>query len=145
MRARAVLVTTGVLVMGFAVVGALTDPDVAPAGVLLFSAGVLAGHDVAWMAVVLTAGAVLTRLGPRRRTLVRAAAISAATVTVVAVPLVLGFGRPADDPSALPLPYGRNLAVVLAGIAVVTVLGCLVPARPAGGRKKSERSGPDGP
>ena len=145
MRARAVLVTMGVLVMGFAVAGLLTDPDVAPDGVLLFLAGVLAGHDVVWMAVVLIAGAVLARLGPRRRALVRAAAISAATVTVVAVPLVLGFGRPADDPSALPLPYGRNLAVVLAGVATVTVLACLVPARPAAGSKKSERPGPGGP
>ena len=139
MRTRAALVAAGVLLMGFAVAGAVTDPDVAVGGVLLFLAAVLAGHDVVWMTAVLAAGALLSRFARRRRTVVRAAAISAAAITVVALPLVLGFGRPAGDTSVLPLPYGRNLAAVLLALTAVAVLACLIPDRRAHGRKKPER------
>ncbi|GID56749.1 hypothetical protein Aco03nite_051530 [Actinoplanes couchii] len=84
------LVAAGVLVMGFAVVGSLTDPDVAVGGVLLFLAGVLIVHDVLWMAVVLAVGAVLARFVPARyRTVVTAAVISAAALAVVALPLMV--------------------------------------------------------
>ena len=112
------LVAAGVLVMAGAVGGGLADPDLDPGGVLLFLAAVLVGHDVVWMAAVLATGAVITRLvPPRHRPAARTGAICAATVTLVAFPLVLGFGRPADNPSALPLPYGRNLAVLLLAVA----------------------------
>ncbi|MFC7529210.1 hypothetical protein [Actinoplanes sp. GCM10030250] len=141
MSIRAVLVVVGVLLMGYAAAGALTDPDLAPAGVLLFLAGAMAVHDVVWMAAVLAAGVVITRLVPRRHRLVaRAAAISAAAVTFVAFPLVLGAGRPADNPSVLPLPYGRNLAAVLLVLAAVAVLTSWSAAR----RKGSERSAEGG-
>jgi hypothetical protein len=139
-RARILLVATGTLLMGFAVAGALRDPDVSPGGVLLFLAAVLGGHDVVWMAAVLAAGALLTRLVPRRhRTTARAAAISGAAVTFVALPLVLGFGRPADNPSALPLPYGRNLAGVLLAVVAAALLTAVLRDRTARRRKKSER------
>ncbi|OWV00885.1 hypothetical protein B5D80_27360 [Micromonospora wenchangensis] len=126
MRARVALVAAGALLIGYAVAGALTDPELAPAGVLVFLAGVLVGHDVVWMAGVLTVGALLARFVPRRhRPVVRAGVIGAAALTVVALPLVLGFGRPPDDPSVLPLPYGRNLAVVLLLVAAATAVACL--------------------
>ena len=132
MRTRAALIAAGILTMLYAVGGALADPGLDPAGVLLFLVAVLAAHDALWMPAVLLAGAALTRLVPRRhRPAVRAAAIGAASVTFVAVPLVLGFGRTADNPSALPLPYGRNLVFVLLAIAALTL--------PAIFRKKSER------
>jgi MFS family permease len=140
MSLRGALVITGVLIMGYAAAGALTDPDLAPAGVLLFLAGALIGHDFIWMPVVIAVGAVITRFVPRwRRPAVIAATVSAASITVVALPLVLGFGHPADNPSALPLPYGRNLALVLLVIIAVTALW----RRRPGGRKKSERPGGD--
>jgi hypothetical protein len=141
MRTRRILVAAGVLLMGYAVAGALTDPDLSPFGVAVFLAGVLAGHDVVWMAVLLAAGAAIGRfVPPRRRPAVRTAAISAAAAGFVALPLVLGFGRSAENPSALPLPYGRNLALVLlllAGAALLTML-------PLPGRKQSERPGTAG-
>jgi hypothetical protein len=141
MRARGVLIIAGILIMGYAAGGALLDPDLAPAGVLLFLAGALIGHDLIWMPVVLAVGAVITRLvGPRHRPAVIAAAISAASIMFVGLPLVLGFGRPADNPSALPLPYARNLALVLLVIAGVAAL-----RRWAGGRKNSERQGEEAP
>ncbi|MEV4283007.1 hypothetical protein [Actinoplanes xinjiangensis] len=138
MRARGVLVTAGILIMGYAVAGAAADPDVAPAGVLSFLAGVLLVHDLIWMPAVLAVGAAITRLvAPRRRPVVIAATISAAAITVVALPLVLGFGRPADNPSALPSPYGRNLVLVLLAVVAVALLRRRGPA----GRKNSERPG----
>jgi hypothetical protein len=123
MRKRTALVATGVLIMAYAAVGALTDPDVRPGGVLLFLAAVLVGHDAVWMPALLAAGALITRFVRRRhRPAVRAAAISAAAVTLVTLPLVAGLGRSADNPSALPLPYGRNLVIILLVVAGATVL-----------------------
>ncbi|MEV6800368.1 hypothetical protein AB0M91_18750 [Micromonospora rifamycinica] len=149
MRIRVALVAVGMLTMGYAVLGALADPDLSPAGVLLFLAGVLVGHDLVWMAGLLAAGAVLTRVVPdRHRRLTRVAAISAAAVTVVALPLVPGFGRSPDNPSALPLPYGRNLAAVLLLVAGATALSWLWKdrrRRPPAGGKESERPGGNGP
>ncbi|MFI2664384.1 hypothetical protein [Micromonospora carbonacea] len=158
MRVRAALVAAGVLLMGYAVVGGSADPDLKPAGVLLFLAGVLAGHDLVWMAALLAVGAAVARFVPRRhRPVARAAAISAAALTVVAAPLVLGFGRRPDNPSVLPLPYGRNLAVVLLVVAGATLAACLAAdlrrrstagrgrGRSTAGRKRSERPGGGGP
>ena len=148
MKARAALVTAGLSIMAYAAVGALADPDLKPGGVLIFLAGVLVGHDAIVMPIVLAAGAVLIRLVPQRhRPVAQVAAVSVAAVTFVAIPLVLGFGRPADNPSVLPLPYGRNLAITLVIIAGATLLTRLRPARrdrPPPGRKKSESpAGPD--
>ncbi|NLU78466.1 hypothetical protein HCA58_08745 [Micromonospora sp. HNM0581] len=140
MKTRTVLVAGGCLIMAYAVVGAGTDADLASGGALLFLAAVLVGHDVVWMAAVLTVGAALTRLPLRYGPPVRAAAIVAAAVTVVGLPLALGFGRPADNPSVLPLPYGRNLVAVLLAVAGAALLSCLLRWRRAvAGRKKSER------
>jgi MFS family permease len=146
MRIRIMLVVAGVLTMGYAAGGALADPDFTLVGVLLFLAGVLAGHDAVWMLAVLAAGAAITRLVPQRhRPVVRGAAISAAALTFVAFPLVLGVGRTADNPSVLPLPYGRNLALVLLVIAAATLLTSLWRSRRARSRKESERPGEGSP
>ncbi|MFF0721774.1 hypothetical protein [Micromonospora sp. NPDC003816] len=143
MRTRTVLVVGGCLLMAYAVVGAVTDPDLALGGVLFFLAAVLVGHDVVWMAAVLAVGAASTRVPLRHRMTVRMAAVSAAAITVVALPLVLGFGRVADNTSVLPLPYGRNLLAVLLVIAGTTLLVCLSRGRRrmAADRKESERPG----
>ena len=141
------LVAAGVLTMAYAGYGIVTDPAADPAGVLLFLVAVLAGHDAVWMPGVLAAGVLLAHLVPvRHRPVVRAAVLSAAAVTVVALPLVLGFGRTADNPSALPLPYGRNLPLVLLAVAATAALS--VSARIARDRqavrKKTESAGEGG-
>lgn len=130
MRTRTILVATGVLLMGYAVAGALADPDLSPGGVLIFLAAVLIGHDVVWMAVLLAAGAVISGFVPERhRWPIRIAAIAAAAVSLVALPLTPGLGRPVDD-----------LAVVLLVVAGATLLTFVPLPR----RKKSERPGSDG-
>ncbi|BFU45509.1 hypothetical protein [Krasilnikovia sp. MM14-A1004] len=149
MRTRAALVAAGLLLMTYAAAGALTDPGLEVPGVLSFLAGVLIAHDAVWMAAVLAGGAVLARVVPgRHRPAAQAAAISAVALTVVAFPLVIGVGRVAGNPSVLPLPYGRNLIIVLLLIGGVTLLTRLRRprrGRPAAGRKDSERPGHNGP
>ncbi len=112
---RGVLIATGAVLMGYAVLGAATDPDLKPGGVVLFLAAVLVAHDVLLLPVTIAAGALLARFVPRRALPgIRAAAIVSLAVGVVAFPLVLGFGRAPDNPSILPLAYGRGLLLILA-------------------------------
>jgi hypothetical protein len=114
---RATLIAAGTVIMGYALVGALTDPDVRLLGVAVFLAAVLVAHDGVLLPLTLGVGALVGRYVPAdARTTVRAAAVCSLAVTVVAMPLVLGHGRSADNPSALPLPYGRGLLVVLGTI-----------------------------
>jgi hypothetical protein len=69
------------------------------------------------MPLAIGAGALIGRFVPvRTRAGVRVAAYLSLTLVVVALPFVLGFGRRPDDPSALPLNYGRGLAIALAAV-----------------------------
>lgn len=120
--ARRVLMMVGALVMGYAVIGALTEPGLKLWGIVLFLAAMVAGHDGVFLPLVIAAGAVIRRAGH----LVRAAAVVSLAVTVVALPFVLGYGRDPANPSALPLPYGIGLALVLGVIWVSTLLTLLV-------------------
>ncbi|GIF23556.1 hypothetical protein BJ973_004165 [Actinoplanes tereljensis] len=123
--ARRALIVIGALVMTYAVTGALTDADV-KGGALVFLIGVLVAHDAVLLPIAIGAGALIGRLVPvRQRAFVRAGLLASLAVTVVAVPLVLARGRAADNPSLLPLHYGRGLleayAVIWAAVAVAAV------------------------
>jgi hypothetical protein len=102
--------------------------DTRPAGWLVWFAGAVVAHDFVFVPVVLTLAALVVRLPVRYRAPVQVAAVLGGTITLVSLPLVLGFGKSAGNPSQLPLSYGRNLLLVLAAIAVVT---CVVIARRA--------------
>ncbi|GIF02192.1 hypothetical protein [Paractinoplanes rishiriensis] len=134
-RLRALLILAGVAGLGYGVAGLLTDPDVRLAGILLFLAVVLIVHDFVWMPLVLAVGALIDRHlpSPARRP-VRTALLVGAALTVAGLPFVLSPGRPTDNPSALPLSYGRNLLLILAAVALVTLLAVIRS------RKKSERT-----
>jgi hypothetical protein len=107
---RRLLIAAGAAAMAYAVAGAFTDPDVALFGMVVFAVAVLVLHDGVLMPLVALAGHLLRGTSTAART----AALVSLTVVVVGLPLALGFGRPADNPSALPLPYGRNLLLILA-------------------------------
>jgi len=122
---RGALIAVGAIVMGYAVLGAATDPDLKPGGVLLFLAAVLVAHDAVLLPATIAGGAIIGRFAPRRvLPSIRSAAIISIAVGVVALPLVLGYGRSADNPSVLPLAYGRGLLLVIA----VTWTAALVSA-----------------
>jgi len=137
-RLRTLLILAGVAGLGYAALGLLTDPDVKLAGVLIFLVAVLAVHDGLWMPAVLGVGALIDRFVPaRRRRPVRVGLLVAAAVAVVGLPMALSPGRPADNPSVLPLHYGRNLALVLGVLVLVTLIFA--------SRKKVERPAPADP
>jgi hypothetical protein len=82
---------------------------------LIFLIGVLVAHDGLLLPLTIGVGILVGRYAPRRvRALVRAALIVSLAATIVAFPLVLGRGRAADNPSALPLHYGRGLLEIYA-------------------------------
>jgi hypothetical protein len=129
-RARRILITIGALGMGYAVLGALTDVDIKPFGVLIFLAGVLIAHDAVLLPVVIGVGAVAGRFLPgSARTPVRVASVISLAVSVVALPLVLGYGRSADNPSSLPLAYGTGLVEVLGAVWGAALLAVVVRVR----------------
>ncbi|MBF8188509.1 hypothetical protein ITP53_22840 [Nonomuraea sp. K274] len=123
-------------VMGGALValgftGLVLDSD--PAGWAWWFAGVLVAHDAILVPAVLLAGLVASRMG----TAARAAMIVGSTVTLATLPTVLALGRRADNPSILPLDYGRNLLLFLAAIGLATLVSRWAGNRPH--RRSPER------
>lgn len=114
---RRSLIAAGVLVMLYATVGAAADLGGRAGGVVIFLVVVLVAHDAVWMPLVLLTGRFV------RSPAARVAWAVAAALTVAALPLALGVGRTADNPSALPLDYGRNLVLVLAAVAGIALIG----------------------
>lgn len=97
-------------------------------------AGVLL-HDVAATAVVLLVGWLVTHLVPHvARTPVVVGSVVLATVTVVAVPVLLAYGRKADNPTVLDRHYWIGwcvlAALVLVAVAAATVLRARRGGRP---------------
>lgn len=128
--ARRALITIGAVGMGYAVLGALTDVDIKPFGVLVFLAGVLVAHDVVLLPIVIGVGAVVGRFLPgNARAPVRVASVISLAVSVVALPLVLGYGRSADNPSILPLAYRTGLVEVLAAVWGAALVAVVVRVR----------------
>ncbi|MFJ9428334.1 hypothetical protein ACIRQY_01615 [Streptomyces sp. NPDC101490] len=107
------------------------QPD--PVGVLVWLAGALVLHDGIIAPVVLAVGLLLA--GRAGRGLVRGALVVAGAVVFLTLPALLA-PRPAPNPSVLPLPYGRNLLIVLACVAVVTGGTMLVRRRRGGARPR---------
>nr|WP_093879062.1 hypothetical protein [Streptomyces sp. TLI_105] len=105
----------GVALVGLGAWLVVAEPD--PLGVLVWLAGALVLHDGILAPLVLAVGLLL--VGRRRRGLLRGALLVAGSVVLVTLPLLVRPGAP-PNPSALPLPYGRNLAIVLVAVTVVT-------------------------
>jgi hypothetical protein len=131
---RRVLVASGTILIAYALLGAVTDPDVRLLGAGIFLAAVLILHDGVLLPLTIAAGALLGRLPAPARAPARLAAVIALAVTVVAVPLVLGYGRAADNPSILPGDYGRGLLLTLAVIGVPATVVAVVRTRAAARR-----------
>jgi MFS family permease len=109
----------GGALIGIGLVGLLADAErTDPLGWTLWFGGMVLLHDLVLVPLVLAAGAVLGRVREPYRAPLRAAAIVIACVTFVALPMVLGLGGSAAEPSRLPLAYGTNLAVIVAAIGL---------------------------
>ncbi|MBT2472159.1 hypothetical protein J7E97_30960 [Streptomyces sp. ISL-66] len=97
-------------------------PDPVAVGVWLGGALVL--HDGVIAPLVLAAGMAVAAVPARG--VVRGALLTAGALVLVTLPLLLRPGTP-PNPSALPLPYGRNLALVLGVVAVTAAATALAP------------------
>jgi hypothetical protein len=118
---RRVLIGVGVLTMAYGVAGAVTDPEVDRLGVLAFLVALLVLHDGVVLPLIIGAGVLIGPAGTRPG--LRTAGVITAGVAFVGLPLALGFGRPADNPSALPQAYGRNLLLILIVIWAAAGIG----------------------
>ncbi|MFI1467736.1 hypothetical protein [Streptomyces wuyuanensis] len=108
----------GVVMMGVGAALVLSSRD-AP-GVLVWLGGALVLHDAVLAPLVLGVGLLVAGLPARG--VVRGALVVGGSLVLVTLPLLLRPGAP-PNPSALPLPYGRNLVIVL---GVVAGAACLV-------------------
>lgn len=125
--ARIALGTVGVAMMGYAVTGALGTPSVLPTRYVTYLLTVLVLHDGLLMPTFLAVGLAVHRFVPATaRATVQAALVITAAATLAALPLVLGYGRTPDNPSALPRDYRTGLALVLALIWLATAAAVAV-------------------
>ncbi|MGI5244000.1 hypothetical protein [Dactylosporangium sp. CA-139066] len=136
---RALLIAAGLALLAYGVSGWLDAPAAELRGRLVFAAAALAAHDFVAVPLVLAAGALLARFvpGPARGP-ARAALVAGAAAGAVALPFVVGAGRIADNPSAFPQHYGRNLLIVLAVLAAVAAAR-IAAARIGAGRVAAAR------
>ena len=127
-RGRRVLYALGTAAVLYGVWGLFaTAEKTRPVFAALWFGGGVAAHDGLLVPVVVLVGAAVVRWVPLvARPVVQGALFVSGAVSLVALPLVGGFGGAAGNPSANPLPYGRNLALVLAvvwaGAAVLVLL-----------------------
>jgi hypothetical protein len=131
---RRILVAGGLALIGVGLAGVLREPAVAAWPYFRFLAVSLVFADVFVMPVALVAGAIAARTLPGwLRVPVQAGLYASAAVTLVALPLLLGYGRDPALPSALPRDYPRGLLIVLA-VVWMAVLSVALVRRAAGPR-----------
>jgi hypothetical protein len=124
--ARIVLVAAGLSAAGYGLAGAVRDPGDNLGGHVAFGVAVLIGHDFLVLPAAIGIGALVVRYCPAwARAPVQAGLIASTVVAAVALPFVVGAGRSADNPSRLPLDYGRGLAIVLGTVWVVAAAWAL--------------------
>ncbi|MEV1052026.1 hypothetical protein [Streptomyces sp. NPDC049887] len=92
-------------------------------GVVVWLGGALVLHDAVLAPLVLGAGMLVAALPARG--VVRGALVVGGSLVLITLPLLLRPGTP-PNPSALPLPYGRNLVIVLGAVAGAACLVLLV-------------------
>ncbi len=125
--ARASFITLGLLAVAYAVVTAVASPDFKPIGQLVFLAAVLIAHDGILLPVAIGVGLLAARFiaNRRARSIVYLALFASVVVTLFALPFLLGRGRRADIPSALPRDYPAGWLICLGIIWAVAVLALL--------------------
>lgn len=112
-----------IAITGFGLAGLLRNAgQTKPESWITWFAGLLVMHDAVLAPAMILASAVLLFVVPSRiRPALQATLLIAGSVVLVAVPVLTGEGRLATNPSILPLPYWRNLGVVLGVVAVAGI------------------------
>ncbi len=117
----------GLAVMTYAVVGAVSDDGVNLPGVVTFLAVVLLAEDLVLMPLAIIVGFVVLRAVPARaKAWVQIGLYISVVLVAISLPFVIGAGATEDNPSRLPLNYGRGLASVLAAVWATLLVIALV-------------------
>ena len=96
---RRVLVAVGITVIGYAVLSAITDPDIRLLGVLIFLAAVLVLHDAILLPLTIGIGVLLGRLPAPIRAPVR---VARTTGILLAISCRTGASGPGTCPTPIP-------------------------------------------
>lgn len=117
-------VVVGWAAIGFGVWGVITDgARTRPTNWVRWFLGSLVVHDLLFAPVVCAAGTLLARRLPSWvRAPVQAGLIVAGVLTLIAAPLIRGYGMRPLNPSLQPRNYAVGLGVSLAIVAGVTLL-----------------------
>ncbi|MFI0448543.1 hypothetical protein [Actinomadura sp. 6N118] len=123
MKTRIALYAVGGSLILLGLRGILTESE--PRSWVVWFAGAVLVHDFVFVPAVLVIGALTAWLPVAYRTPARAGLIVAGAFTLVASPMLLSTGRRPDNPSILPLSYGRSLVILLTLVVAVTVIWLL--------------------
>ena len=139
--ARVVLIAAGGAALAYAISGIIMSQDTRLAYLRFLTLAPI-GHELVLMPLAIVVGVLIGRfVATTVRPVVQAAIFVSATITALAIPGVLGYGRSADLPSALPRDYLRGLAIILALVwgtaAVVEILRRISAERVGSGRRRS--------
>jgi hypothetical protein len=129
-RYRILLIAAGLLPLAWGLFGiATTVPPAQILGLVVWLAGSVVLHDGFLVPLMLIIGAstvLLTRrLSRAGRYLIRLALLIGGTVLLVVLPLIYTAPH-TGTPTALTLPYGRNLLLFLLVLAGATTAGVLM-------------------
>ncbi len=115
---RGLLAAAGLAAVGYGVDGLVTMARATnPPQAARWLIGGFLVHDLVVFPVTAAAGFLLTRLvRAPYRAVVQGALLVSAAVALACLPLWRGYGGSPDNPTVNPLPYGRNLAIVLGAV-----------------------------
>lgn len=115
---RIALALAGLAGIGWGVAGFTAHTnETRPANSLGWLAGGVILHDGLLVPAVTLIGLVLARVvPPPYRAVAQGALIVSGSVALASLPLWRGYGGAPGNPSVDPLPYGRNLLIVLAAV-----------------------------
>ncbi len=124
--ARGVLAVAGGLVAGYGALLLVTT--VPPSSLLRVAVWMVAAviiHDMIWSPSLLGLGTALDRVPARGRRFLQGGLVVAGCLVVVAVPLISRQGSQPSSTTILLQDVGRQLAVLLALVALVTLIAWL--------------------
>jgi hypothetical protein len=117
----------GLAFIGIGIHGIFADPrNTGPGGWIRWFVGGVVIHDALFAPALLVLAALVVRVPLPYRRVLQAALIVGGSLTLVGLPVVLGYGRRADNPSQLPLDYGRNLILLWIVIGTASLVATLV-------------------
>jgi hypothetical protein len=130
---RVIVGAIGLAFVGIGVRGIVThSDDTHPRSWIVWVVAAALAHDLILAPAIAVVGVLVARLVPRRaRAAVQIGLLVSGCVLVVGLTAVLtpGGRHYADNSSLLPLPYGRNLVIVLAIVWTATAVAIVVAFR----------------